>query len=452
MLFCRSSRFPRGCVAVFVLCSGLLWLTGCQTATSANAPGSEVAQMIQRAAAADSRGDRQTAERLYVQTLEIDPSNSHARERLVALTAQPDETIFVAEKDLVEEVGTAVQAGSPIINPASRVSRPTVGSQIAVDPVGSRRRGPLPSEKTSSPSQTTIATPESPQSPATEVVTRLIELEPDGGETSERADEFAQFVAASTQPADSTEKVDRPRRTNQSPLEKNSRTLATSASELPEAKASVSAWIDVDRMAATSSASAAAATVADVDRAWQDWQNGQEGTEVASRLARSLARAVIENDRSGEQSALAAIGQLRQEGLAAKAAVRSVLVESAKTTPRSIRPIRAAETLLKLDRNDRMARRALQVALKSGTDPQRVAAVSALAHGDRSSVTLLSSALDDRHEPVRAAAALALARHGSRAEFARDDLEAAATFDTPVVRQAARIALAQLDATDESVR
>ena len=121
--------------------------------------------------------------------------------------------------------------------------------------------------------------------------------------------------------------------------------------------------------------------------------------------------------------------------------LQQTLVAAASSDPLSLRAVRAADAILQIDPADRVANRAMQVVIKTGTGSQRVAAATALGRADDSAVPFLRRTLRDPSEPVRAAAALALARQGRSAIRVVDDLREVATFDTPVVRQAAHVAI-----------
>ena len=185
--------------------------------------------------------------------------------------------------------------------------------------------------------------------------------------------------------------------------------------------------------------------VRSVDALWARWQAGGSSAAIATELAATLRNSVAADDSAGEAAALAALGQMQSDAVESRSTVRQVLIEAASNDPMSLRAIRAAETLLKIDSNDPVANRALQVVVKSGSGRQRVAAAAALGRGNRTAVPFLRATLRDPSEPVRAAAALALAKHGPEASHAIDDLREVTTFDTPVVRQAAHIALDRIE-------
>jgi hypothetical protein len=117
-------------------------------------------------------------------------------------------------------------------------------------------------------------------------------------------------------------------------------------------------------------------------------------------------------------------------------------------TDRTVR-LRIAETLLKLQPNDRVATECLAELLVGRNEAElRQAAAAALgsAGTGRNSfaVASLTDALDDASPQVRAAAATSLGLFGRTASDSVSRLENAAVSDVPVVRQAATLALASI--------
>ncbi len=132
--------------------------------------------------------------------------------------------------------------------------------------------------------------------------------------------------------------------------------------------------------------------------------------------------------------------------------LRKVLTTEADRTVR----LRIAETLLKLQPNDRVATECLADLLAGRNEAElRQAAATALgsAGTGRNSfaVASLTDALDDASPQVRAAAAASLGLFGRTASDSVSRLENAAVSDVPVVRQAATLALASIRgiATDQ---
>jgi hypothetical protein len=111
--------------------------------------------------------------------------------------------------------------------------------------------------------------------------------------------------------------------------------------------------------------------------------------------------------------------------------------------------LRVAETVLKLQPNDRSALDALSRLLKDPADPDvRQAAAGALGgaspSGNPTAVVRLTDALDDPNPRVRIMAALSLAQFGPAAADAVPRLEVAATSDVPRMQRAALAALASI--------
>jgi len=117
-------------------------------------------------------------------------------------------------------------------------------------------------------------------------------------------------------------------------------------------------------------------------------------------------------------------------------------------TDRTVR-LRIAETLLKLQPNDRVATACLADLLAGRNEAElRQAAAAALgsAGTGRNSIAAasLTDALDDASPQVRAAAATSLGLFGHTAFDSISRLENAAVTDVPVVRQAATLALTSI--------
>jgi hypothetical protein len=125
--------------------------------------------------------------------------------------------------------------------------------------------------------------------------------------------------------------------------------------------------------------------------------------------------------------------------------LRKVLTTEADRTVR----LRIAETLLKLQPNDRVATECLADLLTGRNEAElRQAAASALgsAGTGRNSFAIasLTDALDDASPQVRAAAATSLGLFGRTAADSISRLENSAASDVPMVRQAASLALASI--------
>ena len=181
-----------------------------------------------------------------------------------------------------------------------------------------------------------------------------------------------------------------------------------------------------------------------VDAVWSSWQQGSQTDRVVAELCRLLREANGERDESSEQAIAAALGEMRQAAEPALPTLRRAMIGAAVQSQDSVRAIRLAEAIVRIDGDDETARKALVSVLRNGNGTQRVAAAAALGRSSKLAVPFLARALNDESEPVRAAAALALGRHGRDAKSARRSLQTAATFDTAVVREAAKTALRHL--------
>jgi hypothetical protein len=136
------------------------------------------------------------------------------------------------------------------------------------------------------------------------------------------------------------------------------------------------------------------------------------------------------------------IGLTGSEGRTALPALRQLLVTESNSAVR----LRIAETILKVQPNDRPALETLSGLLIEPTDPElRQAAAGALgaasSSGNPTAIVRLIDGLDDSSPRVRIMAALSLAQFGPAAIDAVPRLEVAASSDVPRMQRAALAAL-----------
>ena len=455
-----------------IVCGGILMVAvaGCQSGgLSSAAPGQGVAQLVAQARSADQAGRSDEAARLYERLLTIDPSNSAAKSRLIALQTPPQVEQYAAAEPVPEVVAPSTQDARAIEPKLSVVEvEPPVNALGDVSP----EFGEAASVGTKiALGQTSLA--EDDPTLTGDDIASFEQFMSSDEETIEAADagDFEAFAMAAETPVEAPER---------SLLSKRRvvREVASSDRVTPKkqvvgnptnaAPGDLFVRISSEKFAAVNDAATRQASAAMrqtkspsvvkspkantsrtvtrpsvvVDRIWQRWQDGGSTEETAAALVAALRSP--SSDQKLRDDAVAALGQMRGDGRTAVPALRAYLLDSAKRAPQSTRAIRVADAILRIDPGDEMATRALLAVLQGGSASQRVAAASALGQGDGRVVPLLAESLEDSSEPVRAAAALALARHGRDAAVARRSLEAAARFDTPVVRQAARTALGRL--------
>ena len=276
-------------------------------------------------------------------------------------------------------------------------------------------------------------------------------VERSGGSAAEAIDDasdadlFAEFLAQADPPASetATEPPAKPAvpvqtisQSTVAPLVRiNANQLATTLREAPASSPQRAA------VATPPSRRIVSPAVRAIDALWERWQAGGDSPTIAAKLSDQLTSATRSENVEAETAALAALGQMGPDAAGVVPMLQQTLVAAASSDPLSLRAVRAADAILQIDPADRVANRAMQVVIKTGTGSQRVAAATALGRADDSAVPFLRRTLRDPSEPVRAAAALALARQGRSAIRVVDDLREVATFDTPVVRQAAHVAI-----------